>query len=46
MISHIEKHLFFKAQVHRWLRGLQNILDFFSDDDIYFRKFPHSYSIE
>lgn len=29
MISHIEKHLYFKAQVHRWVRGLQNTLDFF-----------------
>lgn len=46
MISHIEKHLYFKAHVHRWVRGLQNILDFFAADDMYFRKFPHSYSIE
>lgn len=49
MISHIEKPLYFKAQVHRCTGGLgdyRTYWTFFSADDMYFRKVPHTYSIE
>lgn len=30
MISHIEEHLYFKAQVHRWVRGyIEHVGHFF-----------------
>lgn len=49
MISHVEEHSYFKAQVHTsdGVRRFQNTVDFFFFNRLYiFQKSSHSYSIK